>query len=109
VIAVSVTAQMEPEFASNRPDTPTPKMKQASTVKTILRTFLVQSVNMNHVGVAPADFIIEPDVIQFDVTEFTRADEMAAIGEANTIESIPKLKSLLSQIDGDLFPPAISD
>ncbi len=73
VIAVSVTASLEQHFASNRPDTPTSNMKPASVIKTILRTYVVQNVNMNSVGVAPADFVIEPDVTEFDITEFARA------------------------------------
>ncbi len=104
VIAVSVTARMKQEFATNQPDTPTSKMKQASTLQTIMRTYLVQNVNMNSVGVQPADFVIEPDVIDFDITEFTRADEMAAIGEQATLAAVPKIKSLLAQIDKQLFP-----
>ncbi len=32
---------------------------------------------MNSVGVQPADFVIAPDVTSFDISEFTRADEMA--------------------------------
>jgi NTE family protein len=103
VIAISVTADMEKEFAKNRPDTPTSKMKSASVVKTILRTYLVQNVNMNSVGVAPADFVIQPDVTEFDLAEFTRADEMSAIGEKATLESISKLKELLAQVDTSLF------
>ncbi len=104
VIAVSVTARMKQEFATNQPDTPTSNMKQASTLQTIMRTYLVQNVNMNSVGVQPADFVIEPDVIDFDITEFTRADEMAAIGEQATLAAVPKIKSLLAQIDKQLFP-----
>ncbi len=104
VIAASVTASMEPEFARNRPDTPTEKMKSASVMKTILRTYVVQNVNMNSVGVAPADFVIQPDVTGFDITEFTRADEMAAIGAETTLQSIAKLKKLLRTFDAELFP-----
>lgn len=105
VIAVSVTASMEEEFASNRPDTPTSEMKSASAIKTILRTYVVQNVNMNSVGVAPADFVIEPDVSEFDITEFTRADEMSKIGAETTRQCMPKLKDLLSRIDDKLYAP----
>ncbi len=103
VIAVSVTAKMEQEFAGNHPDTPTSKMKSASTLQTIMRTYLVQSVNMHSIGVEPADFVIEPDVTDFDSTEFMRADEMAAIGEKTTLDSIPQIKHLLAQVDNQLF------
>ncbi len=103
VIAVSVTASLEPNFAHNRPDTPTPQMKPASVMQTILRTYVVQNVNMNSVGVAPADFVIQPDVTQFDITEFTRAAEMAAIGADTAHQSLPRLKHLLHAIDKQLY------
>ncbi len=103
VIAVSVTAHLKEEFASNRPDTPTSNMKSASTLQTILRMLTVQNVNLNSVGVQPADFVIEPDVSGFDLTAFSRADQMSATGEQVTLESIPKLKLLLSRMDGALF------
>jgi NTE family protein len=103
VIAVSVTATLQPEFAKNRPDTPTPKMSPASTLQTLMRTFLVQNVNMNSVGVQPADFVIQPDVAAFGSTEFTRADEMSTIGQVATHASLPQLKQLLAQVDPQLF------
>jgi NTE family protein len=103
VIAVSVTAGMEKEFASNRPDTPTESMKSASFIKTLLRTYVVQNVNMNSVGVAPADFVIQPDVTAFDITEFTRADEMAAVGAETAEQAMPKLKEVLAKIDKAMF------
>ena len=104
VIAASVTATLNQEFAHNRPDTPTNNMKSASILKTMLRTYVVQNVNMNSVGVAPADFVIEPDMTDFDITEFSRAREMADIGETTTQNAIPKLKEYLSHLDPKLFP-----
>jgi NTE family protein len=103
VIAVSVTAKMEQQFAKNRPDTPTAKMKSASTLQTILRSYLVQSKNMNSVGVQPADVVIEPDVTEFELTEFNRTDELAAAGEKATLEVVPKIKKALAQLDHQMF------
>jgi len=103
VIAASVTANIKEEFASNHAATPTHQMKRASAISTILRTYVVQNVNMNSVGVAPADFVIQPDLSEFGITEFTRADEMAEIGKSKTRELIPKLKEILSSIDPQLF------
>lgn len=103
VIAASVTANIEPEFASNRFDTPTAQMKPASFLKTMLRTYLVQNMNMNSVGVAPADFVIQPDVSGFDLTEFERAEELSVIGAEATSNSLPKLKQLLADFDPQLF------
>ena len=103
VIAVSVTAKMEHEFGENRPDTPTDSMKKPSTLQTVLRSLLVQSHNMNSIGVQPADVMIEPDVTGFQLTEFMRARELAAIGEQTTLEQISRIKKLLHRLDDNLF------
>jgi NTE family protein len=103
VIAVSVTSKMEQEFAKNRPDTPTEKMRRASTLQTVLRSYLVQNMNMNSVGVQPADIVIEPDVTKFELTEFNRTDELAAEGEIATVEAVPQIKKMLSQLDDKMF------
>jgi predicted acylesterase/phospholipase RssA len=103
VIAVSVTAEMEQRFGNNHPGMATNEMKAPSTLQTILRSYLVQSMNMNSVGVQPADVVIEPDVTAFELTEFTRAEELAAIGAQATLEAIPRIKELLEQFDSQLF------
>jgi predicted acylesterase/phospholipase RssA len=106
VIAVSVTAGMEHEFARNRPDTPTEQMRSASTLQTLLRSYLVQSVSMNSIGVEPADVIIEPDVTGFDIAAFTRTDELSAIGEQASRDAAPRIKQMLAHLDRQLFPDA---
>ena len=58
---------------------------------------------MNSVGEEPADFVIQPNVSMFDLAEFMRADEMSAIGEKTTFESIPELTTLLAKLDKQLF------
>jgi len=103
VIAVSVTANLEQEFAKSRPDTPTSEMSSASIMQTILRSYLVQNVNMNSVGVQPADVVIEPDLTGYGLTEFSRANELAEIGEAAALQAIPKIGELLRQVDAELF------
>ena len=103
IIAVSVTAKMEHEFASNRHDTPAEKVRRPSTLQTILRTYLVQSSSVNAYGVQPADIVIEPDLQGFDLGAFRRTKELAAIGEKTTDQSIPEIKHLLAEMDSRLF------
>jgi predicted acylesterase/phospholipase RssA/CRP-like cAMP-binding protein len=102
VIAVSVTAKMETEFCKIRADNPT-FVAKPGIVPTILRSFLVQSYNLNDFGVQPADVVIEPDVTGIDMTEFMRAEELAAIGEATAREQIPRIQQLLTRLDPQLF------
>ncbi|MEO1980799.1 MAG: patatin-like phospholipase family protein [Fuerstiella sp.] len=103
IIAVSVTAKMEQVFASNDSSMSTANMKSASTLQTILRTYVVQNVNMNSVGVQPADFVIEPDVTELDITEFMRTDEISEIGARSAEDAVPQLRKLLEQVDCQLF------
>jgi hypothetical protein len=58
---------------------------------------------MNAVGVQPADFVIAPDVTSFDMSEFTRGDEMAAIGETTTNATVGDLHKMLNRLDPKLF------
>ncbi len=104
VIAVSVTAKLELEFANNRPDTPAHQISSASSIETLLRSYLVQNHSVNSLGVQAADFVIEPDVTQFDLTAFTRTDEMATVGEQATLETISEIRGLLHRLDRELFP-----
>lgn len=104
VIASSVTAKLEPEFVGIRADKLHKKHKSPSILQTLMRGNMVQSFNMNSVGIEPADFVIEPDVTAFDLSEFERADELSAVGERTTSEAIATIKHQLSKLDSQLFP-----
>jgi predicted acylesterase/phospholipase RssA len=108
VIAVSVTAKMEKVFCDITPEAPTPPRKRPTVIQTILRSLLVQNYSLNSYGVRPADVVIEPDVSGFDLTEFMRAKELAAIGEAATQAQIPIIQQLLLRLDRQLFQPRCS-
>lgn len=104
VMASSVTAKLEQDFVGIRAGQTSHKQKSPSTLKVILRGQLVQSFNMNSIGVQPADLVIEPDVTAFDLAAFERADEMAAVGQKATSEIVSKIKKQLAKLDKDLFP-----
>lgn len=103
VIAVSVTAKIEHEFPPNSLHAKKSKMNQASTVQTIMRSLLVQNNRVNSIGMQHADAIIEPDVTQYDLTEFTLAEEMAEIGKKAALAELPNIKEQLMQLDHRLF------
>jgi hypothetical protein len=103
VIAVSVTARIARQFGANTPDTPTPRMKTPSALRTLFRTLEVQNYSLNAIGVQPAEVVIEPDVLGFDLSEFMRARELAAAGEQAALGQIPKIKQLLARLDPALF------
>ena len=59
---------------------------------------------MNSIGVQPADIVIEPNATHVDLSDFSKTKELAQEGERAALEAIPRIKSLLNQIDGQLFP-----
>ena len=103
VIASTVTAKLEKDFQGIRSGKTRGASRLFSTIQVIMRQSMIQSYNMNSVGVQPADFVIAPDVTSFDLSEFTRADEMAVIGENATRASVQRLKSMLLKLDAKLF------
>jgi predicted acylesterase/phospholipase RssA len=102
VIASTVTATLEKDFMGIR-SKKSRGGRFLSTIQVIMRQHMIQSYSMNAVGVKPADFVIAPDVTSFDISEFTRADEMAVVGENAANESVHKLKTMLSKLDSALY------
>ncbi|HVX61447.1 MAG TPA: cyclic nucleotide-binding and patatin-like phospholipase domain-containing protein [Pirellulales bacterium] len=103
VIASTVTASLEKDFMNIRSRQARGASRFISSIQVILRQAMIQSYSMNAVGVQPADFVIAADVTSFDISEFTRADEMAVVGERTTDESVSQLKAMLSKLDPKLF------
>ena len=103
VIASSVTAKLEKDFVGIRSKGRLRGSRFFSTIQVIMREKMIQGYNMNAIGVQPADFIIAPDVTSFDISEFTRADEMAPIGERTANDAIPMLRKMLGKLDSKLF------
>jgi NTE family protein len=109
VIASTVTAQLEKDFGGIRSRRRSLGGRFFSTIQVIMRQTMIQDYSMNSVGVQPADFVVAPDVTSFDISEFTRVDEMARIGESTTNATIAKLRQMLSRLDSKLFEsPSIS-
>jgi predicted acylesterase/phospholipase RssA len=103
VIASSVTAKLEKDFIQIRSKGRSHSSRFFSTIQVIMRQTMIQGHNMNSVGVQPADFVVAPDVTSFDISEFTRADEMALIGELTTDATVTNLRNMLSKLDSKLF------
>jgi predicted acylesterase/phospholipase RssA/CRP-like cAMP-binding protein len=104
VIASSVTAKLEKDFVEIRSKGRSRSNRFFSTIQVIMRQTMIQNHSMNSVGVQPADFVVAPDVTSFDISEFTRADEMALIGETTTNAVVANLRKMLNKLDPRLFP-----
>lgn len=102
VIASTVTASLEKDFMGIR-EKGKPIRRMFSNLQVMMRQTMIQNHKMNAVGVQPADFVIAPDVTAFDISEFSRADEIAEIGEATTLSRVAELRNLLAKLDYQLF------
>jgi NTE family protein len=103
LIAVSVTAKIKRQFGVNTPDTPTPSMRTPSSLQTLFRALEVQNFNLHRVGAQPAEVVIEPEVVDFDLSEFMRAEELSKVGEEAAISQLPNIQQLLARLDAKLF------
>lgn len=103
VIASTVTAKLEKDFIGIRSEGRSSVSRFFSSIQVIMRQTMIQGYRMNSVGIQPADFVVAPDVTSFEISEFTRADEMALIGEKTANATIAELRKMLNKLDPKLF------
>ena len=103
VIAVDVASRIRFEFAGNRSDTPTSEMRVPNAAQTAIRVRTVQDRNLRSVSTKSADLVIEPDVSTVLLSDFQRAPAIAELGRAAAEEAMPELRTVLQQVDPQLF------
>jgi predicted acylesterase/phospholipase RssA len=97
VVAVDIAAGIKSEFAGNTPTTPVEEMRRPGTLETIMRVNDIQDFHVTATQAHVADHIIGINTSGFAFSDFTRAFELAELGEATTEEAIPALKELLAE------------
>jgi NTE family protein len=103
VVGVDVSSRVRNEFAGNRPDMPTVKMRNASALDTLFRIFESQAHNLGTLRNRAVDFWIKPDTSGFGLAEFHRTTEIAAVGEAAAQDVIPQLTQRLVELEKQLL------
>ena len=103
VIAVDVASRIRFEFVGNRADSPTSEMKVPNAAQTAIRLRTIQDHNLSSAGAAGADLIIEPDVSTVLLSDFQRAPAIAELGRVAAEEAVPELRTILRQVDPQLF------
>ncbi|TWT81375.1 NTE family protein RssA [Planctomycetes bacterium CA13] len=104
VIASDVSAKICFEFGGMNSDTPTEKMKRPSGTASLIRMRTVQDRSIRAIGGSHADITIEPDISTVQLTDFKIAGETAKLGRTAAEEVLPQLKSVLHEMDPQLFP-----
>jgi predicted acylesterase/phospholipase RssA/CRP-like cAMP-binding protein len=103
VVGVDVSSHVRPEFAGNRPDMPTAKMKDAGVLDTLFRIFESQAHNLGKFRNRAVDFWIRPDVSGFGLAEFHRTADIARAGQTAAVEKIPELTRHLADLEARLL------
>lgn len=103
VVAVNVLSQIPSEFTGMTPESPIAKMKTPGLWATLTRLRRVQDRFIAGVGANVADFTIEPDLSAFDLSEFSRTPEIAAIGRQAAEDRMAQLTKLITNIDAEVF------
>ncbi|MBS0210778.1 MAG: patatin-like phospholipase family protein [Planctomycetes bacterium] len=103
VIGVDVSSRVRTEFAGNRPNMPTSKMRDASALDTLFRIFESQAHNLGKMRNRAVDFWIKPDTSGFGLAEFHRTAEIAAVGQAAAREIVAELKQRLVDLEQRLL------
>ncbi|XZE22355.1 patatin-like phospholipase family protein [Pirellulaceae bacterium SH449] len=103
VVGVDVSSHVRPEFAGNRPDMPTTKMRKAGSIDTIFRIFESQAHNIGKMRNRAVDFWIKPDTSKYGLAEFHRTKEIATAGATAADEIIPELKQRLHELEKQLL------
>ena len=103
VVGVDVSSHVRNEFAGNRPDMPTLKMRNAGSLDTLFRIFESQAHNIGKLRNRAVDFWIKPDTSGFGLAEFHRTSLIAEAGKAAAQDSITELKQRLVDLENRLL------
>lgn len=99
VVGIDVSSQLRDELAGNRPDTPTAQMRPVGNLETIIRVVETQGRGLGALRADSIDLTIRPDASAFDFVDFSKAPELADIGEAAAESAIPRLKEMLARVE----------
>jgi predicted acylesterase/phospholipase RssA/CRP-like cAMP-binding protein len=103
VVGVDVSSRVRPEFAGNRPDMPTERMRNAGALDTLFRIFESLAHNMGKFRNRAVDFWIKPDTSRFGLAEFHRTAEIADAGKAAARDAMAELKQRLVELEAGLI------
>ncbi len=99
VVGIDVSSRLRDEFAGNRPGTPTAQMKAAGPLETIIRVLETQGRGLGALRADSMDLTIHPDASAFSFVDFSKAPELADVGEAAAESAIPRLKEMIAEVE----------
>ena len=101
VVGIDVASRLPPEFGGLSAKPGGTKRRRAGILETLLRVSEVQIVTATGARTQAIDLLLTPDTSRFEFADFSRAKELAAIGEAAAEEAMPTLKQKLDKLEND--------
>jgi NTE family protein len=99
IVGVDVAWKLPKNFAGNTPQTPTGRMRRAPLLETLVRVDEVQMAELSSLRESAVDLMIAPDASAFEFADFSKARELADVGEAAAQEVIPQLKQMIADLE----------
>ncbi len=99
VVGIDVSSRLRDELAGNRPDTPTAQMRSVGSLDTLIRVVETQGRGLGALRADSMDLTIRPDASAFSFVDFSKAPELADVGEAAAERAIPRLKEMLAGLE----------
>ncbi len=99
VVGIDVSSRLRDELAGNRPDTPTAQMRSVGSLDTLIRVVETQGRGLGALRADSMDLTIRPDASAFSFVDFSKAPELADVGEAAAESAIPRLKEMLAGLE----------
>lgn len=97
-VAVDVSKQLSAEFAGNRADTPTAKMRRPGYLSTLLRVTDVELINLARLHGSQCDFLLAPDTAEFPFDDFSQAEGLMDAGRRAAEADVSRLKDALTRV-----------
>ncbi|HEY4310090.1 MAG TPA: cyclic nucleotide-binding and patatin-like phospholipase domain-containing protein [Pirellulales bacterium] len=98
VLGIDVATRMPTRYGRNEPGMPTEKMRRAGPLETLFRVNEVQAYGITALRSGAVDLMITPDTSAFEFADFTRAHELADVGEAAAEAMLPQLTQMLREL-----------
>ena len=99
IVGVDVMRRLGQTFGGNEPTTPTHLMRRPGPIETLLRLNEVLDHGISSLRSNAVDLMITPDTSAFEFADFSRAGELADVGEAAAREALPQLKQVLADLE----------
>ena len=97
ILTIDVSSELDAEFGKIKKDRRGNPIRKVGYMNTLLRVLDIIQRGHSKTHIVESDFVVTPKCAEFPFEDFTRANELYAIGRDATDESIEDLTSTLAQ------------